>query len=214
MISPRLRIIVSADAPDHELIGRAASLLGRGAVAAVPTDTLYGLAADPFSATAVQRIFSIKDRAQERALPLVASNLQQVESRIGVLTPLARRLAERYWPGPLTLVVPAPATIAAEVIGTNATVGVRVPAHAVTRALCEACGSPLTATSANISGQPPTNDPDVVWQTLGDRIDVLVDAGCTPGGPPSTIVDVTGDVPGLIRAGAISWDSVLAAIRA
>ncbi|MEQ1909532.1 MAG: L-threonylcarbamoyladenylate synthase [Vicinamibacterales bacterium] len=214
MISARLRIIVSANTPDHELIGRAASLLGLGAIAAVPTDTLYGLAADPFSATAVQRIFSIKDRAQERALPLVASNLQQVESRIGVLTPLARRLAERYWPGPLTLVVPAPATIAAEVIGTHATVGVRVPAHAVTRALCEAFGSPLTATSANISGQPPTNDPDVVWQTIGDRIDVLVDAGCTPGGPPSTIVDVTGAVPGLIRAGAISWDSVLAAIRA
>lgn len=213
MISAALRIVVDLQAPDRELIGRAAALLGRGGIAAVPTDTLYGLAADPFSPVAVQRIFTIKDRAKERALPLVASSLHQVESRIGALSPVARKLAERFWPGPLTLVVPAPESLANEVMS-NRTVGVRVPAHEVTRALCEAVGSPLTATSANISGEPPTSDPDVVWQTLGNRIDVLVDSGPTPGGPPSTIVDVTGSAPGLIRAGAIAWDSVLEAIRA
>jgi L-threonylcarbamoyladenylate synthase len=207
------RIVVSAVSPDTESIGRAAALLRRGGIVAIPTDTLYGLAADPFSLVAVQRIFTIKDRAAERALPLVASSLEQVESRIGTLTPLARRLAERHWPGPLTLVVGAPDAIVAEVTGGGPTVGVRVPAHEVTRALCEACGGPLTATSANLSGQPPTSDPDVVCQTLGERIDLLVDAGISPGGLPSTIVEATGSEPRLIRAGAISWDSVLASIH-
>ena len=209
-----LRITVTAQTPDHALIGRAASLLRREGIAAMPTDTLYGLAADPFSLTAVQRVFSIKDRERERALPLVAASLEQVESHIGPLTPLARRLAERYWPGPLTLVVPAPDTLVQDVTGHSGTIGVRVPAHEVTRALCDACDRPLTATSANISGQPPTSDPDVVWQAIGERIDVLVDAGLTPGGPPSTIIDVTGLAPRLIREGAISWESVLVTIRA
>jgi len=208
-----LRIVVSAVSPDAESIGRAAALLRGGAVAAIPTDTLYGLAADPFSATAVQRIFAIKDRATERALPLVASSLEQVQSRIGALTPLARRLAERHWPGPLTLVVDAPGTLAPDVTAGGSTVGVRVPAHDVTRALCEACGHPLTATSANLSGHPATDDPDAVFRAIGDRIDLLVDAGVSPGGLPSTVVDVTGIEPRLIRAGAISWDSVLASIR-
>ena len=214
MTGAALRIIVSPETPDRALIKRAASLLLRDGIAAMPTDTLYGLAADPFSLTAVQRVFSIKDREPERALPLVAANIEQVESHIGPLTPLARRLAEHYWPGPLTLVVPAPGTLVRDVTGHTGTIGVRVPAHDVTRALCDACDRPLTATSANISGQMATGDPDVVWRTLGERIDVLVDAGLTPGGPPSTIVDVTERGPRLIREGAISWDSVLAAIRA
>lgn len=209
-----LRITVSAACPDVEAIGRAADLLRQGAIAAIPTDTLYGLAADPFSPAAVQRIFTIKDRATERALPLVAASLAQVVAHLGDLPPIGQRLAERFWPGPLTLVVAAPATLARDVTGGGATVGVRVPAHAVTRALCDGCGVPLTATSANISGQPPTSDPDDVAQRLGARLDLLVDAGVTPGGPPSTIVDVTGDIPRLIRAGAIAWDHVLASIRA
>jgi len=209
-----LRLTVAAARPDAEAIGRAANLLRRGGIAAIPTDTLYGLAADPFSPAAVQHIFTIKDRATERALPLVAADVEQVVAHLGALPPLGQRLAERFWPGPLTLVVAAPATLSTDVTGGGTTIGVRVPAHDVTRALCAACGVPLTATSANISGQPPTSDPDEVERRLGERIDVLVDAGVTPGGPPSTIVDVTGDIPRLIRAGAIAWDHVLVAIRA
>ena len=110
--------------------------------------------------------------------------------------------------------VPAPDTLVQDVTAHSGTIGVRVPAHEVTRALCDACDRPLTATSANISGQPPTSDPDVVWEAIGERIDVLVDAGLTPGGPPSTIIDVTGPAPRLIREGAISWESVLVTIRA
>jgi len=209
-----LRIIVSAAAPDPASIGRAAAVLRAGGIAAVPTDTLYGLAADPFNPAAVSRLFTIKDREAGKAIPLVAAGIEQVLARFGLLPPLAERLAGQFWPGPLTLVLRAPPSIANEVTGGGGTVGVRVPAHDVTRALCQAAGAPLTATSANISGRPATADPAVVASELGARIDLLVDAGITPGGPPSTIVDVTGNELRLIREGAIAWHAVLAATTA
>ena len=207
------RIVLAAHLPDRETIGQAASVLRAGGIAAIPTDTLYGLAADPFNRSAVARLFTIKDRAKEKALPLVAASRAQVETSLGALSPLASRLADAFWPGPLTLVVPAPPTLAPEVTGGTDTVAVRVPDHAATRALCDACGWPLTSTSANRSGEPPTADPTVVEHAMGALIDLLVDAGQTPGGPPSTIVDVTDSEPRLVRAGAIPWDAVLTASR-
>ena len=206
-----LRITVTAVAPDRESIGRAASVVRAGGVAAIPTDTLYGLAANPFDVAAINKLFTIKRRDLEKAIPLVAADIAQVEASIGVLPPLGARLARAFWPGPLTLVVRAPETLAVEVTGGTGTVGVRVPACEVTRALCAAARLPLTATSANISGEPPTNLPETVAAALGARLDVLIDSGPTAGGPPSTIVDVTGPEPRLIRAGAITWDAVLAA---
>jgi L-threonylcarbamoyladenylate synthase len=206
-----LRIHVTVSAPDPASIGRAAAVLREGGIAAIPTDTLYGLAVDPFDPAAVAKLFTIKNRAIEKAVPLVASDLDQVRSRIGALPTIAERLANHFWPGPLTLVVLAPAALAPDVTGGQGTVGIRIPAHEVTRALCAAAGTPLSATSANISGRPATDDPDVVAAELGARIDVLVDAGRTAGGAPSTIVDVTGGEPRLIRAGAIEWHAVLAA---
>lgn len=180
---------------------------------AIPTDTLYGLAADPFSRSAVGRIFTIKGREGRQALPLVAADEHQVQTTLGALPPLAKRLAELFWPGPLTLVIPAPTALAPEALGGGTTVAVRVPAHAVTRALCAQLGRPLTATSANYSGEPPSADPDVVWSVLAPAIDALVDAGRTPGGPASTIVDATNAEPRLVREGAIAWDDVQSALN-
>jgi L-threonylcarbamoyladenylate synthase len=145
-------------------------------------------------------------------LPLVAADLEQVQRHFGELPPLATRLVERFWPGPLTLLLDAPASLAPQVSGGTAKVGVRVPAHAVTAALCRGCDRPLTATSANISGSKPTADPDVVVRALGDLIDILVDGGQTPGGSPSTVIDITGSEPLLVRAGAVSWNEVKACL--
>jgi len=180
---------------------------------ALPTDTLYGLAADPFSAGGVARVFAAKGRSAERALPLIAAGMSQVIEHLGPLSDAARQLVDRFWPGPLTLLVPAPAALAPDVTGGTGRVGVRVPADAVARAICAEADRPITATSANISGEPATADPDQVERSLGDRVDLLIDTGMTPGGAPSTIVDVTGSELILVRAGALSWDDIQACLH-
>jgi L-threonylcarbamoyladenylate synthase len=206
------RLVIDARHPDAAVLRDAAAVIQSGDVVAIPTDTLYGLAADPFSRAAVERVFVAKGRPAERALPLVAADLEQIESQIGILHPDARRLADAYWPGPLTLLLPRPRTMPEEVTGGLALVGVRVPAHAVARGLCGAAGRPLTATSANPSGAPASADPDDIERTMGGAVPLLIDAGRTPGGPPSTIVDVSEREPRLIRAGAISWEDVQACL--
>jgi L-threonylcarbamoyladenylate synthase len=202
------RVFVDPESPQRDAIQEAAKWILNSGLVAVPTDTLYGLAADPFSAIAVARVFAVKGRLAERALPLIAADMDQVARALGGLPEAGRLLAERYWPGPLTLLVPAPAALAREVSGGTGRVGVRVPANAVARAICAEVGRPITATSANISGEPATADPDEVEGALGGRIDLLIDTGRTSGGAASTIVDVTGAAPELVRAGAISWDEI------
>jgi L-threonylcarbamoyladenylate synthase len=208
-----LRLAVSPSDPDRMLLERAAESIRRGGVVGVPTDTLYGLAADPFSTDAVRRVFEIKGRSAERALPLMASGIEQVSTSLGRLTPTAERLAECFWPGPLTVLIAAVDTLAPELTGGTGRVGVRVPSHPVARLLCELCERPLTATSANLSGEPATDDPESVLRSLGDRLDMLIDAGRTRGGSPSTIVDATGASVQLIRAGDIPWEEIEACLR-
>ena len=202
------RVFVDPEAPQRDAIQEAAKWILNGGLVAIPTDTLYGLAADPWSREAVARVFAVKGRAAERALPLIAADGAQVAAHLGSLPPAGQRLADQFWPGPLTLVIAAPLALAADVSGGSGTVGVRVPADAVARAICAEAGRPITATSANLSGEPATADPDQVERTLGDRIDLLMDTGTTRGGAPSTIVDVTGAEPRLVRAGAIAWDDI------
>jgi L-threonylcarbamoyladenylate synthase len=213
MINAMRRVFVDPGAPQRDAIQEAATWIRRGGVVALPTDTLYGLAADPFRADAVARIFAVKGRDAARALPLIAADTPQVVAHLGPLPALAAPLAARFWPGPLTLLIAAVPALAPELTGGTGAVGVRVPAHDVARAVCAACGHPVTATSANRSGAPATADPDVVERTLGDRLDFLLDTGAAPGGAPSTIVDVTTVQPRLVRAGAISWDEVLECLR-
>jgi L-threonylcarbamoyladenylate synthase len=201
------RVWVDPTAPQRDAIEEAAKWILAGRIVAIPTDTLYGLAVDPLSAPAVDALFAAKARPPERAIPLIASDRAQVESIVGRLSLLAGRIADRAWPGPLTLVVPAPRALAA-VTSETGTVGIRVPRHDVARRIARLAGRPITATSANLSGKPATDDPDEVERSLGDRIEMLIDAGRTEGGPPSTILDVTGDTPRVVRAGAISWDEI------
>ncbi len=200
---------------EPESIAAAAAAIRRGGVVAIPTDTLYGLAADPFAAAAVARLFAVKGRSAANAVALIAADAAQVAAQVAPLPGRAGRLASAFWPGPLTLLLPRPAAIPPELTGGSDRVGVRVPNHDVARALCRACGHVLTATSANLSGQPPSDDPDVVARVFatGD-VEILLDAGKTPGGPPSTIVDVLEDGHlHLVRPGAIPWEDVEACVR-
>ncbi len=206
------RVFVNPERPHRDAVEEAAVRIRRGGVVAIPTDTLYALAADPFSRQAIAHVFDAKDRPAERALPLIAYDAAQVAASLGPLPPLGDGLAAAFWPGPLTLLVTAPSTLAPDVSGGTGRVGVRVPDDAVARAVCRAVGYPVTATSANISGQPATADPDDVERTMGARIELLLDGGRTRGGAPSTIVDVTGAAPRLVRAGAIPWEEIQARV--
>ena len=208
------RVVVDPDRPDPAALDEAVWAIRAGGVVALPTDTLYGLAVDPFRAEAVARVFDAKQRPDDRPLPLIASDVKQVRDRLGHIPPLAERLVARFWPGPLTLLVPASPALDERVSAGTGKVGVRVPAHETARLLCRACRIPLTATSANLSGAPASADAEDIAHMLGDRIDVLIDAGRTPGGPPSTIVDTTGTELLLVRAGAISWDDIHACLDA
>jgi L-threonylcarbamoyladenylate synthase len=199
---------VDSDAPDDEIVRRAADLVRSGGIVAFPTDTLYGVAVDPRNDAAIARLFEAKARDRGLAVPLIAGSLDQALD-VAAFTPADVRLARAFWPGPLSIVVRASRAISAELLGPGATLAIRVPAHAVARALPLALGCAVTATSANISGAPPAQSAADVIAALGDRIDAIVDAGPAPGGPPSTIVQLRDDGPRLIRAGAVAWERVL-----
>ena len=211
-----IRLKVDPLSPAAELIDRAAAVIRDGGVVALPTDTLYGLAVDPRSESAVARLFAVKGRPLERAVPLVAADISQIEAAFDRLPEAARRLGERFWPGPLTLLFPLhgdSGRVRVSLAGGTRRIGVRVPNHAVTRAVCYAVGGLVTATSANRSGRPATDNADEVAMTLGNSIELLLDAGSTPGGAPSTIVDVAEQPPQLVRAGAIPWETIQACLE-
>jgi L-threonylcarbamoyladenylate synthase len=205
------RLSVTAASPDPDVLREAAAALAQGLIVAYPTDTFYGLAADPRRADGVARVFAVKGRGAEAALPLVAADLDQA-SRAGRLTPLAVRLARLFWPGPLTLVIDAHPGLDPRVRGGATTVAVRVPAHDVARGLARAAGHAVTATSANRSGGPAARTAAEVAAALDDDVDLILDGGPSPGGPPSTIVDATGATPALLRAGAVPWERLLSAL--
>ena len=198
--------------PSPDALQQAAAVLARGGVVAYPTDTLYGLAVDPARESAVEALFKVKARRAEQAIPLVAADLTQVE-RVGRMTPLARVLALRFWPGPLTLVIEARPGIPEAVQGGTGRVAIRIPDHRVAQGLAAAAGGALTSTSANRSGGSPPSTGEEVASALGDEVDLLLDGGSSPGGLPSTIVDVAGDEPLLLRTGAVAWDRVLESLR-
>jgi len=205
------RVFVDPGAPQRDAIEEAAKWILEGEIVALPTDTLYGLAVDPFNAEAVARLFAAKGRPEDRGIPLIAADRAQIERHFGPLTGAAALLAERFWPGPLTLLLPAPRAMAPGVSAGTGKVGIRVPDERCARAICAAVGRPITATSANISGAPATANPSDVEEALGDRVLFLFDAGPTRGSAPSTIVDTgahgSTDTT-LVRAGAIAWDDI------
>lgn len=204
-----LRLPIAARALCAHHLAAAVEALRTGGVVAFPTETFYGLAVDPRSARAVRKIFALKERPPDQPLPLIAASIEQVAEQVGSITALAARLASRGWPGPLTLIIPASPLLCPDVHLSTGKVAVRVPDDPIARALADFAGHAITSTSANVSGQPPCSTPAQVVGAFGDRIDVLIDAGPTPGGLPSTIVDASGDAPVLVRAGAIAWDRVL-----
>ena len=181
----------------------AARHLRQGGVAAIPTDTIYGLAANALDERAVRRVFSLKRRPSGMALPLLLADAADLERWGREVPELARLLAQRFWPGALTLVVRKAADIPDVATGGLDTVALRVPAHDTPRALARMLGVPITGTSANRSGSPGLTDADAVRREFAGEPCMVVDGQCD-GGVASTLVDVTGAEPRIIREGAVS----------
>jgi L-threonylcarbamoyladenylate synthase len=204
---------VNPVAPERDVMDRVVEALTESGIVAYPTDTFYGLGVDPANAAAVDALVRAKGRRSE-PLPLIASDMARLEAHIGPLSAVARRLATAFWPGPLTLVVPfGAATLAPGVTAGGQTIAVRVPAHLVARAVAESVGGLVTSTSANRSGEPPASTAQDVVRALADAVTLVLDGGPTAGESASTIVDVTGPHPRLIRPGRVSFDRVLDALH-
>jgi len=195
--------------------GRAAAIriLREGGVVALPTDTVYGIGVDLSVAGGIERLFEAKRRPADRAIVLLLADAGQAAT-LAEWPPAAAVLAEAFWPGGLTLVLPRRPGVALppELTGGRATIGLRVPDHPAPRALAAAVG-PLPVTSANISGLPEARTADEILAQLGDAIDLVLDGGPSRGGPPSTVVDCAGEVPRILRSGAIATADVAARLR-
>ncbi|HZF05696.1 MAG TPA: L-threonylcarbamoyladenylate synthase [Patescibacteria group bacterium] len=194
-------------APDERVLGEAARVLSRGGLVAFPTETFYGLGAAALDGRAVRRVFEVKGRPASMPLLVLVDSETMLARVVAEIPARARELIAQHWPGALTLVLRAAAGVPAELTAGTGTVGVRLPAHATARALVQALGAPVTAPSANPTGAEPPTTAGAVLAHFGDVLDLVLDGGPTPGGAPSTVVDVTIDPPRVIRQGAITLGS-------
>lgn len=181
----------------------AAKIISSGGVIAFRTDTFYGLGVDPFNAAAVAKIRELKGREEKKPILLLLADKSVVDRFIAIRTADFERIANRYWPGPLTIVGRAVAGLPPEITAGTETVGVRVPADASVRELVRECGGALTATSANPSGLPPARSAQEVHDYFGDRIDLVIDGGEVTVAEPSTVLDATTSPPRILREGAV-----------
>ena len=186
------------------VIADARGALAAGQAIVYPTETFYAVGVDALSSDALARLFAIKGREPGKPVALIAADTAMAFAVAREVPAVARVLAEAFWPGPLTLVLPARGEIPAPLIGDDGGVGVRVSSHPIARALCAGFGRPLTATSANLAGEPPAVEPEVARRALGDKIKVFVEDGRLAGGAPSTVVTFAGSQMRVLRPGAIS----------
>jgi L-threonylcarbamoyladenylate synthase len=191
-----------------EQIEKGIAILKQGGLVAFPTDTVYGLGACAYIPQAVERVYQVKGRARDMALPLLVANNTQISEVAENIPLVAWLLIRRFLPGALTLVLPKSKSVPDVVTAGGKTVGVRIPAHPVPIALIEGLAAPIVGTSANLTGQPSPLTADEVYAQLGDKVDLIIDGGRCPGGRESTVVDVTGETPVVLREGAISIEEL------
>jgi tRNA threonylcarbamoyl adenosine modification protein (Sua5/YciO/YrdC/YwlC family) len=205
---------LNSSTPEANLITYVAERLRAGQVVSVPTDTFYGLAADPVNLRAVDRIYDIKSRQRQKALSLMIDSIDMAEMLAAEISKDFELLAEKFWPGPLTIIVRASSRLPLRVTANTGNVALRVPAAEIPIAIIKAAGFPITATSANLSGESECTTAQEVREQLGDRIPLIVDGGTSPRTVASTIVDLSGPDGDwrVIRPGAISVDDVTAVL--
>jgi len=210
-----LKVNVSGPAllnkPLAEEVKKAVLVLEQGGIVAFPTETFYGLAVDPFNEQALSELFKLKGRPVHKPILVLIQSENQLAGLASSIPDLYRPLMQLYWPGPLTLVFPALATLSTALTGTDGRgIGVRISSHAVARDFGQLWGRPLTATSANLSGRPAARTAAEVQQFFGAGVSYILDGGQTPGGMSSTVVGIAQGQLELIRAGVIDFSSLVA----
>jgi len=184
-------------------IDKAIEILGKGGIVAFPTDTVYGLGADAFSNEATERIYKTKQRPRYLPLPILLADVSQIPAVAGSVSEIAQLLMKHFWPGGLTLVLPKAASFPDSINAGSSKVAIRVPNHVVPLTIIRRLGIPIIGTSANISDRASAVTAQEVEQQLGGEVDLIVDGGRCPGGLESTVVDVTGETPVVLRQGII-----------
>jgi L-threonylcarbamoyladenylate synthase len=206
---------IHPDEPEPELISQVVDSLEAGNVVALPTDTFYGLAVDPVNLRAVDRIYDIKTRARHKPLSLLIADVAQAYELARDIDTAFDRLAERFWPGPLTIVVKAGSKLPLRVTANTGNVAIRVPEAAIARAVVSRLGLPITATSANLRGYPECTYANCVRDQLGGQVPMIVDGGPTSRSTPTTIVDLSGGGNSwmILREGAIPTHEIVLALQ-
>jgi L-threonylcarbamoyladenylate synthase len=186
--------------------------LRAGELVVFPTETFYGIAADPFSSAALGQLFAIKGRDPQKPIALIAADASMAFSVASEISSITRILAKAFWPGPLTIVLPARTGFPAQLVGPDGGVGVRVSPHPIARALSEGIGRPITATSANRSGEEPATTTRAARESLGDEVKVFLEGGTLRASAPSTVISCDASGYRIIRAGAIADREIVAAL--
>ena len=192
----------------QQQVEKGLSILKQGGIVAYPTDTVYGLGACAGLPGAIERVYKVKERPLNMPLPLLLADVSQITEVAEPVPPIAWVLIHSFLPGALTLVLSKSASVPDIVSGGGTTIAIRIPAHLVPVALVEGLGAPIVGTSANLSGRPSPLTAEEVYSQLGDKIDLVIDGGRCPGGKESTIIDVTGVKPVILREGAISREEL------
>jgi len=188
-------------------VKKAVDCIKSGGIIAIPTDTVYGVGADPFNVEAVQKLYTIKGRPEDKPIPLVLGTVEDVKQVAQNLTGYFYHLTEKFWPGGLTIVVEAK-NLLPQLTAGGTTVGLRIPNQLILLEILQKFGSPLAITSANISGQPAATSPDEFGEELTSKIDYIVDDGKTPGPIPSTVYDISVSPPQVRREGVIPAETL------
>jgi L-threonylcarbamoyladenylate synthase len=200
-------------ANSKDAIAQAARLLTAGGLVVFPTDTVYGVGAHAFDGDAIERLYAAKRRARDKAIPVLLASAAGLPLVASGVPPLAHRLADTFWPGALTIVLPRHPALPTALTGSADSVAIRVPDHPTVRALIKALAAPLAGTSANLSGQPSPITAEEAARQLGGRVELILDGGACAGGVPSTVLDLTCDPPCVLRAGPVTKTALRAVLQ-
>jgi L-threonylcarbamoyladenylate synthase len=205
-----LRIPITLDSPEDRPLVLAAEVIQAGGVIVYPTETIYGIGADALNAKAVARVHVAKQRKDPKPLLVLVPDAEAVSPLVREVSPEARALMESFWPGPLTIVLQASYRVPAEVTRGAKTLGIRVPSSPLCIRLLRLAGTPITSTSANVTGENPLLSMDEIEETLKSSVDLFLDAGSLPESGPSTVIDMTQHPPQLLRKGALPAENIRA----